>query len=188
MFYSCRSNLNFTKTEKKIIHTGKHDERMRLYTIQNKNDSTLLRNPSKNIKKISNNQTLKLLLNRMEVTMNEEQGVGIAAPQIGINRNIFLFTRINDPHKKIQVVINPTIIRHSDRLYCFKRDGCLSVPEKSGNSQRYEWIEVKYFDENGNIHQEIFRGGQRDTDFTNVIFQHEWDHINGRLYIDNLCD
>lgn len=187
IFSSCSSNLHFTKTEKKLIHAGNADERMDLYTIQNKNDSIVLRKASKNIKKISNNPTLQLLLKRMAVTMDAEKGVGIAAPQIGINRNIFLFTRINDPHKKIQIAINPTIVRHSDSLYCFDRDGCLSVPEKSGNSKRYEWIEVKYSDENGNIHQEIFRGGQRNTDYTNIIFQHEWDHINGKLYIDKLC-
>lgn len=187
-FFACSSTKNFNASEKKIIENGLKTQPFRVTQITNPQDSVILRTVSKDLKKIKGNKSLELLLARMETTMYKEEGIGIAAPQIGINRNIFLFIRLDEPGEKVQVAINPKIIAHSDSLVCFKGDGCLSVPDKRGNSKRYSWIEVGYYDENGVYKQEKFSGYARPDNFTGVIFQHEFDHINGRLYIDKLCN
>ncbi len=184
---SCAAS-NFTPAERQLICSGKTDNPLRILSIATRQDSLILRKRSKDLKPVKNNKDLALLLERMKVTMDAEEGIGIAAPQVGINRNIFLFTRIDEPGQKVQVAINPRITEHSDSLVCFERDGCLSIPDIRGNSKRYAWIEVSYYDEYGNLIKERFSGHKRPDNFTNIIFQHEYDHINGILFIDKLCD
>lgn len=120
--------------------------------------------------------------------MEAESGVGIAAPQVGILRNVFLFTRIDKPEKPVEVAINPRIINYSSEKVCFERDGCLSIPDQSGNSLRYKWVEVEYLNEKGESIRETLKGYERSGDFTGIIFQHEFDHLNGILYTDKLCN
>ncbi|MDR2834734.1 MAG: peptide deformylase, partial [Bacteroidales bacterium] len=67
-------------------------------------------------------------------------------------------------------------------------DGCLSIPDFSGNSQRYPWVEVEYLNQNGEKITEKLTGYSRLTSFTAVIFQHEYDHLRGTLFIDKLCE
>lgn len=184
---SCASTRNFNKQELTTIYKDEAKPTMRVLTIDNKSDSLTLRKNSKNIKRIKGNKDLAKLLQRMEATMHAEDGIGIAAPQIGINRNIFLFVRIDDPAQKVQVAINPKIVRQAPDLVCFQGDGCLSIPNISGNSLRYAWIEVSYYDENGIYREERFVGYERPKNFTGIIFQHEYDHIRGILFIDKLC-
>lgn len=184
---SCATS-NFNAAERQLIAAGQKNDTFRVLSIANKQDSLILRKPSKDLKQIKDNKDLVQLLARMKVTMDAEEGIGIAAPQVGINRNIFLFTRIDEPQQKVQVAINPRITAHSDSLVCFERDGCLSIPDIRGNSKRYAWIEVSYYDENGTLIKERFSGHKRPDNFTNIIFQHEYDHINGVLFIDKLCD
>lgn len=186
-FCSCATS-NFNTAERELINSGQKKDTFRVLSIANQQDSLILRKRSKDLKQIKDNKDLTLLLERMKVTMDAEEGIGIAAPQVGINRNIFLFTRIDEPQQKVQVAINPRITAHSDSLVCFERDGCLSIPDIRGNSKRYAWIEVSYHDEHGNLIKERFSGHKRPDNFTNIIFQHEYDHINGILFIDKLCD
>lgn len=178
------------KSELDIITNGDKDTSFRILKTNNIEDSIFLRQNCSNldISKIKENKYLEILIARLKTTMNNESGVGIAAPQVGIGRNLFLFTRIDKEGHPIQVAINPKIINHSENTICFQGDGCLSIPNERGNSIRYEWIEVEYFDENGNLIQEKLSGYSRSTDFTNIIFQHEFDHLNGILFIDKLCD
>lgn len=184
---SCATS-NFNAAEQQLIAAGQKNDTFRVLSIADKQDSLILRKPSKDLKQIKGNKDLAQLLARMKVTMDAEEGIGIAAPQVGINRNIFLFTRIDEPQQKVQVAINPKITAHSDSLVCFERDGCLSIPDIRGNSERYAWIEVSYYDENGILIKERFSGHKRPDNFTNIIFQHEFDHINRVLFIDKLCD
>jgi peptide deformylase len=173
--------------EKGIIY-NLPDSPARVLTINEKKDSILLRTPSKNIKRIKKNKELPLLVKKMYLTMLTENGVGIAAPQIGINKNIFLFLRLDLPDKPVEVAINPKIISHSSEIICFRNDGCLSVPREYNNSIRYPWIEVEYENEKGKTIREKLKGGGRWEDYTGIIFQHEYDHLQGRLYIDKLCE
>lgn len=177
----------FTESEIDLIREVMADSTMRVLLISNPEDFILLRQKCTDIDIINNKEELHLLINRMKITMDRESGVGIAAPQVGISKNIFLFTRIDRPDYPVVVAINPRIINHPDETVCFERDGCLSIPGVSGNSVRYPWIEVEYTDENGEHIREKLEGYSRSGDFTGVIFQHEYDHLRGILFTDKLC-
>jgi peptide deformylase len=183
---SCRTTL--TKEEKELIHSANIDTPFRVFLTTSREDSLFLRKKSTNIKPIKNNPELQLLIQRMYTTLEAEKGVGIAAPQIGIARNVFLFMRIDKPERPVEVVINPKITAHSLEKVCFENDGCLSVSNISGNSRRYKWIEVEYYNENGKKIKERIEGYSRFGNFTGIIFQHEYDHLKGALFIDKPCD
>ncbi len=184
IFTACKSS--FCSREKKILYTNP-DSPARVLKISDKKDSLLLRKPSKDVRKIQKNKDLEQLVKKLYLTMLEENGVGIAAPQIGINRNVFLFYRLDKEEKTVELAINPRIISYSPEFICFQKDGCLSVPDKYGASRRYSWIEVEYIDQNKKKVTHKFLGGSRTEDYTGTIFQHEYDHIQGKLYIDKPC-
>lgn len=184
--FSCQTIM--TKKEKELIHNAGNDVPFRVLLTTNTTDSLFLRKKCANIKPLKNNPDLQLLIERLQTTLDVENGVGIAAPQIGISRNIFLFMRMDKPERPVEVAINPRITAHSDKMVCFEDDGCLSVPDISGNSLRYEWIEVEYYDENGEKIVERLEGYSRFGNFTSIIFQHEYDHLQGTLFTDKLCE
>ncbi|WP_221410459.1 peptide deformylase [Apibacter sp. HY039] len=185
LFTGCASV--FTESEKTLIYQNPESP-ARLITLKNPSDSLILRRRSVDIKNSRKNKDLPQLVKKLYLTMLAENGVGIAAPQIGINRNIFLFYRLDLPEKSVEVAINPRIVSHSEELFCFRNDGCLSVPDQYGNSRRYAWVEVEYINQNGEKVRNRFNGGSRAEDYTGIIFQHEFDHINGKLYIDRKCN
>ncbi len=184
MVMSCATS--FTQREKQIIYDSP-GKPARVLQINQREDTLILRSKSVNIKGIKKNKDLPALIEKLRITMKAESGVGIAAPQIGINKNIFLFLRLDKPIQPVEVAINPKIISHPQETICFLYDGCLSVPGKYGNSVRYSWIEVKYKNEKGETIKEKLSGGSRLEDYTGIIFQHEYDHIQGTLYIDKPC-
>lgn len=177
----------FSKKEKELINNGTPDTPFRVLTVDNENDLAFLRKKSVNIDYNAGNKDLQLLIERLKLTMEIESGVGIAAPQIGIAKNIFLFIKLDNPDYPVIAAINPKIIAYPEETVCFERDGCLSIPEISGNSLRYPWVDVEYTDEYGNIVRERLEGYSRAGNFTGVIFQHEFDHLQGILYTDKLC-
>lgn len=178
-----------TENEIKLINNGNNNSPYRVLTIDDKQDSLFLRQKCEDIdvETIGKDENLRTFITRLKITMQAESGIGIAAPQVGIGRNIFLFTRIDRTGEPVVVAINPKITAHSKETICFERDGCLSIPGISGNSQRYKWVEVEYYDETGKKHKERLSGYSRQSDFTGVIFQHEYDHLQGILFIDKLC-
>ena len=181
---SCSNNNKMTKDELKLINSGTAEEPFRVLLTTNVVDSLILRKECRDIRPVKDNQDLQLLIERMKVTMESAGGIGIAAPQVGILRNVFLFVRLDKEGAPVQAAINPNIIVQSEETFVFEGDGCLSIPETSGNSIRHAWIEVEYYDENGNIIKEKLFGGARGEDFTGVIFQHEYDHLQGVLFTD----
>ncbi len=188
-FISCTfigCTTSFTQREKQIIYDSP-GKSARVLQINSNEDSLVLRTKSVNVKGIKKNKDLLALLEKLRITMEAESGVGIAAPQIGINKKIFLFLRLDKPGQPVEVAINPKIISHPKETLCFLYDGCLSVPDKYGNSVRYPWIEVRYKNEKGENLREKLSGESRLGDYTGIIFQHEYDHIQGILYIDKLC-
>ena len=184
--FSCGKGL--TTGEKSVIHSADEHTPFRVLITTNKEDSVFLRQKNKDINLKKDKEDVSYLVKRMKETLEKEQGVGIAAPQIGIGRNIFLFMRIDKEGEPVEVAINPKIISHSEEMVCFERDGCLSIPDDWGNTTRYKWIEVEYQNENGEKIREHLKGHSRNDDFTGVIFQHEYDHLNGVLFIDKLCE
>lgn len=186
-FFSIKSMAQFTQNEKDLINSGTFETPFRVLKVTDEQDSILLRQKCSAIENISEPGDLQRLIDRLRATMTAESGVGIAAPQVGIAKNVFLFTRINKADYPVTVAINPKIVNHPQETICFERDGCLSIPGISGNSVRYPWVDVEYTDENGNLVQERLEGYSRETDFTGIIFQHEFDHLQGVLFIDKLC-
>jgi peptide deformylase len=186
---SCSNKAAFSAAEKALINEGAAETPFRVLKITNLRDSVLLRTPCSNINvaEITGNPDFDLLVARLKATLALEQGVGIAAPQVGIGRNVFLFMRLDLPDTPV-VVVNPRIINHPDATVCFERDGCLSIPDFRGNSVRYPWVEVEYYNEKGTLVREKLEGHSRAGNFSAVIFQHEYDHLQGILFIDKLCE
>ena len=113
-------------------------------------------------------------------TMYDADGVGLAAPQIGINKRIFVMDCSSENEEKdCRIVINPEIEDASEELGSYK-EGCLSIPGITEEISRPKVIKVLYQDVNGVL--------QRDTydDLWSICFQHELDHLNGKLFIDHL--
>lgn len=179
-----------TKEEITLINDGTVDTPYRVLLTTDKEDSLFLRQKSSDIKTedITTNKDLQLFIERLKLTLAEESGVGIASPQVGLARNLFLFMRLDKPGIPVEVAINPRIVGHPDEVICFENDGCLSIPDLSGNTKRYAWIDVEYYNENGELVKERLSGYSREGDFTGVIFQHEYDHLQGILFIDRLCE
>ena len=113
---------------------------------------------------------------------NLKEGIGLAAPQIGIDKRIIAI-RSEDERGVLHeyVLANPKIISHSEELtYLPNGEGCLSVAEEVfGFVPRYRRIKVKGFDINNEV-VEIKADG-----FISVIFQHEIDHLNGKFFYDH---
>ncbi len=189
--YSCNRETN-NMTEKEIKQINSESASVPFYVLQTTDeaDSLFLRTKcvDLDIQNIAKNEDLQLLIARMKATLMDEEGVGLAAPQVGIGRNLFLFMRIDKPDFPVQVAINPKIVNTPDEMICFEGDGCLSIPDVSGDTFRYPWIDVEYYDEKGELHKERLSGYSRDDDFTGIVFQHEFDHLQGVLFIDKFCD
>ena len=183
---SCKTVQPFAETDKSLIVSGTAETPFRVLQVTDKRDSILLRKPCGNLKNYANDPAFHLLVARLKKTLEVEHGVGIAAPQVGISKNLFLFTQLDLPDKPVRVAVNPKIVNHPDTTVCFERDGCLSIPGVSGNSIRYPWIDVEYQNEKGEKIRERLEGYSRQNTFTAVIFQHEYDHTKGILFTDKL--
>ena len=137
---------------------------------------------------------LNELIGNMFETMYNAKGVGLAAPQIG--KNIRLFVVDGSPfaddedEKELdpraigienfkKVFINPIIEKESGEKWGFN-EGCLSIPKIREDVYRHETIEISYFDENWNFHEDSFSG------YAARIIQHEYDHLEGVLFTDHL--
>ena len=107
-------------------------------------------------------------------------GVGIAAPQVGLLRQIIYVQRFDKEGFPFEAYINPRILQYTDKKQpC--REGCLSIPEKRDTTTNRAYaILIEYDSPNGAHHIEMVE------DFTAVIFQHEIDHLNGILFTDHL--
>ncbi|MFV0418174.1 MAG: peptide deformylase [Dysgonomonas sp.] len=189
--FACNSTKKMTDKERDLILGGDVDVPLRVLQTDAKEDSLFLRKKSidiENVENIAKSEKWQHFIERLKLTMAVESGVGIAAVQVGIHRNLFLFMRLDKPGRPVEVVINPRIVNHPEEFFCFKNDGCLSVPDMSGDTKRYAWVEVEYHNEKGELIKERLLGASREGDFTGVIFQHEYDHLQGVLYIDKLYE
>ncbi|QOW09294.1 peptide deformylase [Kaistella flava (ex Peng et al. 2021)] len=122
----------------------------------------------------------KILVNRMKLALlSTGSGVGIAAPQVGINRNIIWAKRFDKDGKPLEYFINPKILWRSEVLN-LGPEGDLSIEVFRDNFYRSQVIQLEYFDLKGKKHTEIVEG------FTAVILQHEIDHLSGILISDKI--
>jgi peptide deformylase len=127
---------------------------------------------------------LTQLVADMYETMYEANGIGLAAPQIGKSIRLFIVdgtTLEDEPTLKDfkKTFVNPQIIDEHGEEWGFE-EGCLSIPNIRAEVLRKETVRIKYFDENWNSFEEEFDGMKAR------IIQHEYDHIEGKLFIDYL--
>jgi peptide deformylase len=126
---------------------------------------------------------LQLIIDDMFETMYAASGVGLAAPQIGLNLRLFVVdgSPIEDEDLKgfKKVFINPRITKEEGKEWAYE-EGCLSIPGIREDVFRNEKLSLVYFDEHWVKHEEIFEGIRAR------IIQHEYDHIEGILFTDHL--
>jgi peptide deformylase len=132
-----------------------------------------------------NNPVVQTLIDDLLATLRSANGVGIAAPQVDESIQIMVIASRptprypNAPEMEPIALINPKIINRSAQMEK-GWEGCLSVPQYRGFVPRHESITVEYTDRTGAIIQTIF------TDFVARIFQHEYDHFLGLVFLDRL--
>ncbi|PSB04189.1 peptide deformylase [Merismopedia glauca] len=138
----------------------------------------VLRQPAKRIAKVDGET--RQLVKEMLQTMYSEQGIGLAAPQVAINKQLIVIDcePDNATHAPI-ILINP-IIKSSSRDTCVIQEGCLSIPGVYLDVTRPEAIEVSYKDEQGRP-QNIKASG-----LLARVIQHEMDHLSGVLFVDRV--
>ena len=140
-----------------------------------------LREPSKEVHKVS--QKIKNLVDDLLDTMYQQNGVGLAAPQIGENYRVFVIdvSTGNEPLNPI-VFINPKIIKKSGA--CISHEGCLSFPEAFTDVKRYSNVMIKALDRNGRS----FVLEAKEGSLLARAIQHEFDHLDGVLFIDHVIN
>ena len=194
---SCgRVQEGFSKAELALIHGA--DSIMRVLTIEDKEDSILLRTPSSELPAPALlSSDYKRLADLMVATVTDpsQDGVGIAGPQVGLNRRVVAVQRFDkEPVLRegrmdhpFEVYPNVRIVWASDSLETGP-EGCLSVPGRRGEVLRSREIVIEYdsitSDAEGNRKITMVRDTVKG--FTAVIFQHEIDHLDGVLYTDRL--
>jgi peptide deformylase len=124
-------------------------------------------------------ENLARLGEEMIEVMHDSDGIGLAAPQVGISKRILVIDISPiDKEAKPQVFVNPVIMEAVGE--CTLEEGCLSIPDVRENVSRPEEILLKYQSVAGEIQSEKFNG------WTARVLQHEIDHLNGVLFVDYL--
>lgn len=151
----------------------------------------ILRKPTRFIEK--DELDLKKLSNDMFETMYSASGVGLAAPQVGLDIRVFVVDgtpfveRDEDDEEEAdpmladfkKIFINPEILEQSGKEWGFE-EGCLSIPGIRGEVYRPERLVIRYRDSDWNEHTEEYKG------VAARIIQHEYDHLLGKLFVDYL--
>ncbi|WP_083886998.1 peptide deformylase [Nodosilinea nodulosa] len=128
---------------------------------------------------------LQQLIDRMLDTVRSASGVGIAAPQLGHSLRVLVVAsrpNLRYPHAPLMeplVMINPRLVSASDELE-LGWEGCLSVPGVRGRVPRHRVVEVEYCDRHGQPRHQVWEG------FVARIFQHEADHLEGKVFLDRV--
>jgi peptide deformylase len=125
------------------------------------------------------------LAKKMLETLLTSKGVGIAAPQVGQSYRLLIVASHPNPRyphapqMEPTVMINPRILDHSDQQIK-DWEGCLSIPGIRAQVPRYQAIEIEYTGPDDARHRMVL------TDFVARIFQHEFDHLNGKVFLDHV--
>ena len=176
-------DAGFTKEELEILDEA--DSILRVLTIEDPRDLSVLRAPSSDFSSeaLLSEEFCRLAeLMVATVTHPSQDGVGIAGPQVGLNRRVVAVQRFDKEGEPFEVYPNISIVWSSDSL-TVGPEGCLSVPDRREDVARSTKIVIEYTAAPGMT-------PIRDTisGFTAVIFQHEVDHLDGVLYIDRISE
>ncbi|ADO44864.1 peptide deformylase [Hydrogenobacter thermophilus TK-6] len=124
-------------------------------------------------------------LESLVFTMRSSPGcVGIAAPQVNVHKRVIVVDTSISKHKEnklshgLLVLVNPIILQREGEIVI--REGCLSVPDYTGNVKRHYWIKVSALDVKGNPVEFETEG------FEAVVIQHEIDHLDGKVFLERL--
>ena len=197
-----RPSSGFTCDELSLIHGA--DSIMRVLTISDPADSLILRAESSDLPAsalLSDDYAELERLMVETVTHPSQDGVGIAGPQVGLNRRVVAVQRFDKPGEPFEVYPNVRIVWASDSL-SYGPEGCLSVPDRREDVLRSNEIVIEYADMEllrkspgrkglgrkglGRNQEKIPTVTDTISGFTAVIFQHETDHLDGILYIDRV--
>lgn len=138
----------------------------------------VLRQPAKRVAKVD--QSIRQLAEEMLQTMYSSDGIGLAAPQVGVNKQVIVIDcEPDNPENPPLILINP-VIKNLGRNLCDAQEGCLSVPGVYMDVRRPEQVEVVYKDENGRPQTLIASG------LLSRAIQHEMDHLNGVMFVDRV--
>lgn len=128
---------------------------------------------------------LKELIDNMFETMYGARGVGLAAPQVGKSIRLFIIdaTPYTEDDATLaefkKVFINAHLIEEKGDKWAFN-EGCLSIPDIREDISRQDTVSISYYDENWKYHEQTFTG------LAARVIQHEYDHIEGKLFTDKL--
>ena len=138
----------------------------------------VLRQPAKRISKVDDE--IRQIARQMLQTMYSSDGIGLAAPQVGIHKQLIVIDiEPDNPANPQLVLINP-VIKKSFGNICVEQEGCLSIPGVYLDVKRPEMVEVSYKDENGR--PQTLKTG----DLLGRCIQHEMDHLNGVVFVDRV--
>lgn len=144
----------------------------------NKLGDRVLRQPAKKINKV--NDEIRSLAVKMLQTMYSNDGIGLAAPQVGVNKQLIVIDiELKDESKPPLVLINPEIVALGGAIV-LGEEGCLSVPEVFLDVQRPDEVTVTYRDEEGRPQKLSTEG------LLARVIQHEMDHLNGVMFVDRV--
>ena len=176
---SCAPKGSLTASEKAVIACP--DSLMHVLTVADSSEYAVLRAQSVDFTPADlRSPEFKALAEKMIYTVQDpsQDGVGIAAPQVGLNRRLIVVCRLDLPGEPFIAYANPAV----ESLWgetLVGREGCLSIPGYRGNVPRAEYAAIRF------VNPETLEI-QRDTvkDYVARIFQHECDHLDGVLYTD----
>ena len=138
----------------------------------------VLRQPAKRIAKVDD--SIRQLAREMLQTMYSSNGIGLAAPQVAVNKQLIVIDCEPDkPENPPLILINPQIIGYSPEL-CKAEEGCLSIPDVFLDVIRPQALEVSYKDEQGKPRKLQANG------LLARVIQHEMDHLNGVMFVDRV--
>ena len=135
----------------------------------------MLRKKSKPVREV--NDHIREILDDMVDTMREKMGVGLAAPQVGIMRRMFVAEPVPD---EVYYMVNPEMLEQDGTQT--GEEGCLSIPDLEGVVERPQHIKIKALDRDGN--EQVFDF----EDFHARVMCHEYDHLDGILYTDKASE
>lgn len=182
-FPSCKSYF-WSSEEYALIDSAAYS-RMRVTTIDSPCDSLLLRSKCRPLTKeaLLTPHFGRLAASMIETVNNpENEGVGIAAPQVGVLVRMVAVQRFDKSGEPFEIYINPEIVERSDSIVV-SSEGCLSVPNHRGEVMRSARILLNYRNVVTFEPQSEWVDG-----FTAIIFQHEIDHLDGIIYTDHLSE
>lgn len=184
---SCGTAVPLTMTKEEAGLINDSSDVMRILSVDNEADLAVLRSPSRNFNLVDlNTDEYRSLAKKLVSTLKStDGGVGLAAPQVGINRRVVAVQRVDKEGEPVEVYPNIRIEEFRGEMEAGP-EGCLSVPDQRGDVMRYQDITIVYTDVNSDRMDQPREIREDISGFAAVIFQHEVDHLDGIVFTDKM--